>query len=126
METGGDEFLYKIADENVYGSDKTMAMFSMYGVELGLSSLWNPQALRIISPSEHTIHGQRYDVELQVTHLAGEDATEKERKLNDMAIISVLFDNKYYTREKSSPRVKKYIDTFFTSITSGTSLKDIQ
>ena len=54
-----------------------------------------------------------------MTLLPTEDATPKMLSKAKKTIWSVLFDNKYYDREKATPETKGLIDTFFTRLNGG-------
>ena len=79
--TEGQTLIKKPATLQMGFTDGTLELTSADGIK----SLYEPLQLNFHSPSEHTVNGRHYDLEMQMVHLHKED-------LSIGAILSVFFD----------------------------------
>ena len=79
--------------------------------EYGASPIWNAVTVRMFSPSEHTIGGTRYDMELSL---------EMNRKVNigayNKAYSSFMFSVSSYTAIFCDKNCIQAIDNFFDDL----------
>jgi hypothetical protein len=66
------------ADAATGGTKANMAFSSKYGASKGWSTMWNPLQFHVHHPSEHTINGKLFELEVHMVHLNPADATAKQ------------------------------------------------
>lgn len=100
----------KLADGS-YTTNAQMGFTSKHGASLGFSGLWNPLQFHVHTPSEHTINGKLFDLEMHMVHLPVADATAAQSKASFGTALTFIFDTTNF--DSSVSDAKDTVDNFF-------------
>lgn len=87
-----------------------MGFTSKHGASLGFSGMWNPLQFHVHHPSEHTIEGVLYELEMHMVHLPAADASAEQSKASFGTALTIIFDTTKF--DPSVADKKAVVDTF--------------